>query len=575
MRTTPAFATSWDSLGTGLAEDSGSNGWVVHGRLTETGKPILANDPHLLFGAPVLWYLARIEAPGLTVTGATVPGVPFTILGHNGRIAWGMTNAGGDAQDLFVETLDPDDPKNYLSPEGPQPFDVREEDIAVKGAASVTMAVRETHHGPVISDVSKTAADVVGPNRVLALASPALRGDDRSVDALYAINRATDWPEFLAAAADSHTPHVNLFFASTEGDIGFVSPGRIPLRNNSDGRFLVPGTDARYDWQGFIPVDALPRIYNPSTGHIVNANNRIVGDDYPYLITKDWGLPYRAERIVEVLEGGAAHSVAASHDLQLDILSGPARQLLPLMLRVKPTDARARRAVELLSNWDLTMRREHPEPLIYTAWLRHFVHLLAADKIGTTLVDEYLWQVINRAPLFVKSVLTDNRHWCNDVGTPREEICEAQLAQSLERALDEISAVLGRDMNTWQWGALHQATFTHTVLTKVPIARWWADLSIETDGGDHTVNRGMTARKQADNPYRHADGSGLRAVYDLAELDNSRFMIATGQSGNFLSGHYRDFLEPWRDGRYIRIAGRQDEIKRTAIGVLSLRPAGP
>jgi penicillin amidase len=573
--TWPSFAPLWDSLGTGLAEDSGSNGWVVHGRLTESGKPVLANDPHLLFGAPILWYLARIEAPGLTVTGVTVPGVPFTILGHNGHIAWGMTNAGGDVQDLFVETLDPGDPKNYLSPEGPRPFDAREEVIHVKGAESVAITVRATRHGPVISDVARKAPEVVESAQVLVLATPALRGDDRSVDALYAINRATDWADFLAAAANSHTPHVNLFFASTEGDIGFVSPGRIPLRKNSDGRFPVPGADGRHEWQGFIPVDELPRVYDPPTGYIVNANNRIVGDDYPYLIAKDWGLPYRADRIVEVLEGDPVHSVAASHDLQLDSLSGPARQLLPLMLGIEPIDARGRRAVELLANWDLTMHRERPEPLIYTAWLRNLVHGLAADEIGTEPVDRYLWLVHTRAPLFVQSALTRDRHWCEDVGTPGKETCEAQLAQSLDRALDEISAVLGPDMDAWQWGALHQATFKHRVLTKIPLIRWWADLSIATDGGDHTVNRGMTAREQADNPYRHDDGSGLRAVYDLAELDNSRFMIATGQSGNILSRHYSDLLEPWRDGRYIQISGHRNEIAGTAIGTLSLQPASP
>jgi len=562
-----------DSLGTGLAEDSGSNGWVVHGRLTESGKPVLANDPHLLFGAPVLWYLARIEAPGLTVTGVTVPGVPFTILGHNGRVAWGMTNAGGDVQDLFVETLDPDNPEAYLGPNGPLFFNTQAEVIQVKGAKRVTLTVRETRHGPVISDVLKTAAEVVGPAQVLALATPALRDDDRSVEALYAINRATGWTDFLTAAAKSHTPHVNLMFAATGGDIGFVSPGRIPIRKSGDGRFMVPVADGRHDWHGFIPMEDLQRLHNPPSGRIINANNRIVDDDYPYVITTDWGLPYRAERIVEVLESQSAHSVSDSHDLQLDILSGPARQLLPLMLRIEPIDARGRRAVELLSNWDRTMRRARPEPLILTAWLRHLVHALASDEVGAELVDEYLWLVITRAPLFVESALTRDQSWCDDVGTPGNETCEEQLTQSLDRALDEISALLGEDMDAWRWGALHQATFRHRVLTKVPIARWWADLSIATDGGDHTVNRGMTAREQADNPYRHDDGSGLRAVYDLSDLDNSRFMIATGQSGNLLSPHYRDFLEPWRDGGFIRVAGQRGEIEETAIGVLSLRPA--
>ena len=225
-----ALDALWNAIEAGLATDSGSNGWVVHGSLTETGKPILANDPHLRFGAPVLWYLARIEAPGLTVTGVTVPGVPFTLLGHNGSIAWGFTNAGGDVEDLFVETVDPNDPTNYLAPEGSRPFVMRREVIGVKGGKTIAMTVRETRHGPVISDVSKDTARVADTGRVIALATPALRPDDRTMEALFAINRAQNWEDFRAATAKFHTPQQNLFFAATDGDIGFISPGRIPVR---------------------------------------------------------------------------------------------------------------------------------------------------------------------------------------------------------------------------------------------------------------------------------------------------------------------------------------------------------
>ena len=568
----PVLDSLWNSVGPDLATDSGSNGWVVHGSLTETRKPVLANDPHLRFRAPVLWYLARIEAPGLTLTGATAPGVPFTILGHNGSIAWGMTNAVGDVEDLFVETLDPNDPQNYLTPEGSQPFVTRREVIRVKGAESIALTVRETRHGPVISDVSKKAAGVAGPGRVVVLATPTLRPDDRTVEALLAINRARNWREFRAVIADFHTPHANLFFAAVNGDIGFISPGRIPVRRAGDGRAPVAGADGRHDWTGFIPVDMLPRVHNPPSGRIVNANNRIVDETYPYLITHDWSQPFRAERIVEVLKGQAKHSVAASEALQRDILSAAARRLLPLMLRVKPRSERARQAVTLLSNWDFTMPRERPEPLIYTAWLRQFVFALAEDEIGEALVTDYLELVSSPGPRFVETALAGHRHWCDDVATQEEESCEGRLAMALDRALDEIAAALGPDMDAWRWGALHRATFTHRVFTHVPVIAWLADLSIESDGGDHTVNRGRTPREKSANPFSHVGGSGYRAVYDLSDLDNSRFIIATGQSGNFLSPHYRDLLQPWRDGRYIRIAGDRDEIAVTGIGRLFLLP---
>ena len=343
-----------------LLSDGASNGWILHGRLTETGKPILANDPHLRFGAPVLWYLARIEAPGLTVTGVTAPGVPLTVLGHNGRIAWGFTNAGGDVADVFTETVDPRDPGSYLTPDGPRPFVSRQEIIRIKGGETVTMTARETRHGPVISEVWAAAARLSGRGRVVALATPALGPPDRTVEALFAINRAQDWGEFRTAAANFHAPHQNLFFAAIDGDIGFISAGRIPRRLAGDGRMPVSGADGVHDWQGFIPFEMLPQAHNPPSGRIVNANNRLADDDYPYLITRDWAEPFRAERIVEALEAKDVHTLADTERLQMDILSAGARRLLPQMLKATPTDSRSRKAVALLSAWNHEMRRGRP-----------------------------------------------------------------------------------------------------------------------------------------------------------------------------------------------------------------------
>lgn len=557
-----------------LAADSGSNGWIVHGSLTETGKPILANDPHLRFSAPILWYLARIETPGLTLTGVTVPGVPFTILGHNGAIAWGFTNTGGDVEDLFVETVDPDDPGSYLTPDGPRRFETRQEEIVVKGGKTITLDVRETRHGPVISDVRKDAACVADADRVVALATPALRSDDRTIEALLAINRAQNWEEFRTAAANFHTPQQNLFFAATDGDIGFIAPGRIPIRKAGDGRMPVPGAGGEFDWERFIPVEELPQTHNPPSGRIINANNPIIGDSYPYLITRDWALSYRAERITEVLEGQARHGVGDSQDLQRDILSTPARGLLPLMLRATPTSERGRQAVKLLSAWDFEMRRERPEPLLFTAWLRQIVIALAKDDLGGALLADYMGLIHRTYPRFVETALTRHRHWCDDIGTPVQETCDERLAVALDRALDEITAHLGPDIETWRWGDLHRATFTHKVLTQVPVIASLADLSIESDGGDHTVNRGTTRRDKSPDQFSHTDGPGFRAVYDLSDLDNSHFMIATGQSGNFVSPHYRDLLRRWRDGEYIRVAGTRDDVGNAAIGRLFLLPAG-
>ena len=550
-----------------------SNAWVLHGTRTSTGKPLLANDPHLAFGAPILWYLVRIEAPDLSVAGVTLPGAPLTVLGHNNRIAWGFTNGYGDNEDLFVETVDPDNADAYLTRTGPRDFDIREETIRVKNADPVRLRVRETYHGPVISDVSEDAARMAGESNVIALASPVFRADDRTVEALYAINRANDWTEFLLAAAQFHTPQQNLMFASTDGDIGFIAAGRLPLRISGDGRLPVPGKDGTHDWQGFIPSHELPQAFNPSSGQFVNANNRSVPKDYPHLITHDWPPPYRSERILEMLDAKDEHGIDDIAAQQADIRSPVAKRLLPLMLRFEPRAEGPRRALDLLASWDYSMPRDRVEPLIYTAWLRQLIVALTEDELGPKLVDDYLKLTGFPGLGLVEAALTNDPQWCDDIASSERETCGNLLEAALQRALDEVAAELGSDMDGWRWGDLHRATFAHRVLTRVPIVRWFADLSIESDGGDHTINRGTTPRARPGNSFKHLDGSGFRGIYDMSNLDNSRFITPTGQSGNVLSPHYGDFLERWRDGKYVRIAQSRAKLDDGAIGKLLLQPS--
>ncbi len=552
-----------------LLKDSGSNGWVVHGDRTASGKPILANDPHLRFGAPILWYLAHIEAPGLRLTGATVPGVPFMILGHNGSVAWGMTNGGGDAEDFFLETVDPDNLNNYMAPTGSRPFETRREVIQVKDASPVVFTVRRTRHGPVLSDL--VASQPEGA-KVAAMATPALRGDDRTIEAILGINSARDWKAFETAARDFHTPHTNLFFASVNGDIGFVSSGRIPQRKAGNGFSPELGADGNYDWKGFIPMTDMPRAFNPEAGWIANANNRIVGPDYPYFITRNWGPPYRARRIAEILKQQATHGVAESQALQRDTLSTAARELLPLMLNFPVKDPRLRKAVALLMSWNHEMKRDRPEPLIYATWQRHLAQALIADELGGPKAREFQRLVHRPGARFLTLALTERKRWCDDIRTDKPESCQDQLAGSLTSALDELTTALGPSISDWRWGDMHRAVFAHPVLSHVPVIAKLSDLSIESDGGDHTVNRGMTAGQGHPVPPTHLDGAGYRAIYDLGDLENSRFMIATGQSGNILSSYYRSFLTRWRDGEYIKIPGNRGVLLKMDASHLRLTP---
>jgi penicillin amidase len=543
-----------------------SNAWVVDGAYSATGKPVLANDPHLGLGAPILWYLAHIEAPGVTLTGATVPGVPLLILGHNDRIAWGMTTTGGDIEDLYLEDLDPADPGRYRTPDGPKPFRVRREEIRVKGGEPVVLEVRETRHGPVISDLVRDAGEGADTSQVIALASAALRPEDETARALFEINRAGDWPSFVEATKHFDTPQQNLFYADKVGGIGLISPGRLPVRRSGNGLAPVPGADDVHGWTGFVPFDALPKTHNPPAGRIVNANNRLVGPHYPYDITQDWDTSWRAIRIEEVLAADGRHGVADAAALQMDTLSTAARAVVPLLLAAEPGSPRAAAAMELMRKWDYRMQRDRPEPLIYAAWLRHLMQAIAEDELGP-LFDDYG----RSRPGFVIAVLTRNRHWCDDVTTPAKEDCAARIALALERALDEIAARQGEDIARWRWGDVHRAALVNRVLAHVPLVGRFANLVVATDGGNDTVNRGLMAESGA-NPFAHAHGAGFRAVYDLSDLARSRFVIATGQSGNPLSPHYGDMVERWRDGGHVTIATDKEAARRRAVSTLVITP---
>lgn len=545
-----------------------SNSWAVAGTHTASGKPILANDPHLGFRAPGLWYPARLQTPHFSVTGVTVPGVPFTVLGHNGRIAWAFTTTESDTQDLFTERVDPTDPGRYLIPAGSLPFDVRHETIRVKDAAEVPIVVRETRHGPVVSDIDPGLAARAGAGRVIALQAAALRADDRTIEAVFSLNRAHDWDGFVAALRDFHAPQQNISYADVDGNIGFLAPGRVPIRTAGSGALPAPGWTGTHDWRGFIPFDQLPRALNPRSGRIVNANHRVAPDGYPYHLGQGGAPGYRARRIHALLDGvGRPYTTADAAAMQTDSVSLAARELLPLMTRIAPTDARARQALAALRTWDGTMDRARAEPLVFVAWLRALNRRLYADELGAAF--ESYWRL---RPVFVKRALTDRRQWCDDVKTSATETCAARLEAALNDALERLAAAHGADVSAWRWGEAHQAVFRHPLFGRVPVLRRLADRRIESDGGAFTINRAQHWIGNAAAPYASVHGPGYRAVYDLADPDNSLFMEATGQSGNPLSPRYGDRIEAWRDGRLFRIPGSRAAALDGARGVLRLEP---
>lgn len=508
-----------------------SNEWAVDGRHSATGAPLLAGDPHLAFGFPSIWYLARIDTPQGVLAGATAPGVPFLVLGHNGHIAWTFTTTGADTQDIFVET--PVGGDEYQTPDGPRPFTVREERIKVRGEPDQILKVRETRHGPVISDL-------VGSSQVLAVAMGNLApGSGTAAAGLYALNHAQDADAAGKAAELITTPVQNLLVADKQRIALYVT-GRVPIRRAGDGAAPVPG-DGSHDWTGWASGGQLPHYVAPASGWLVNANDRIAPPDFPVFLGRDWFGDWRAQRIRELLGRTDRLTPTDFARMQVDVRSTFARLLLPTLTAVPVTEDTARRAQALLRDWDGGMTVDAPQPLIFTAWTQYFYGAVLA-KAGIDVKDG------GPVPEFVAYVLSPaGAHWCGGD-------CTALLQSSLADAISDLRKRFGDEPAQWRWGQAHPAVFAHPMLRPLPILGWLGTLTIPSPGDDTTIDRGGPVYKQ----FQSVHGAEYRGVYDLADLDRSLFVVAPGQSGNLLSRHSRDFLARWRDGGTVTLGPAAD-----------------
>lgn len=558
-------------------EGIGSNNWVLHGKHTVTGAPLLANDPHLGLSTPSLWYFAHMSSPQGDIIGATLPGVPGVVLGHNGHIAWGFTNTGPDTQDLFIEKIDPADPARYITPSGSEAFITRQEVLKVKGQADVILSVRETRHGPVISDAHGVAARLLEPGYALSFAWTALRDEDATADSLTGLDGVRDWAGFVENFRRYVSPQQNMVYADKAGNIGLLLPGLVPVRkpeNDLKGLAPAPGWDARYDWAGFIPYDELPRSFNPASGQIVTANHKIVPDSYPHFLTSEWTEPYRAMRIEQLLRERNVHSVESFKQIQGDTLSLMAAEILPLMLaapaKANPRNSDLPALHGLLAGWNGTMAMNRPEPLIFQAWYRELTRLILADDLGPDF--ERLWR---HRPLFIRNVLANQDgqgHWCNDSASKTETTCASLIAEALDLALDDLKTRYGRDPQRWRWGDAHFAQSSHRPFSNVALLRPLFEAQVPTPGDTYTVNVGRNNLANAKEPYANVHAASLRAIYDLADLDRSMFMHSTGQSGHPLSPYFRNLAPLWADVMYLPMTTKRADIEAGAQGTLVLQP---
>ncbi|GIH71532.1 penicillin acylase family protein [Sphaerimonospora thailandensis] len=582
MRALPAL------LGTagGDLAGIGSNSWVVSGAHTTTGEPLLANDPHLGPRIPSIWYQAGLHcrqrgpACPFDLTGYTFAGLPGVVIGHNHRIAWGFTNLGPDVTDLYLERTKGD---TYQFRGEWRAMETRVEQIKVAGGAPVSLTVRSTGHGPIISEVLADAGRAVpGAAAKLGEQPPDLPQDlsqgvevalrwtaldpGRTADAILLLNKADDFEDFRAAAAAFEVPAQNLIYADVDGNIGYQAPGRIPVRAKGDGRWPAPGWTGEYEWQGFIPFEKLPYVYNPPAGYIVTANNAVIRQEKggPFL-TGDWSYGYRSQRVVDRLEQAIAKgkvSVETMQDIQRDTRNGLAPLLVPHLLRVG--------AGEPLRGWDFDQDRESAGAAYFNAVWRHLLRRTFGDELPDSAQPGGgdRWYEVIRALLD-----RPDDPWWDDVSTTdRAETRDDMLTAALADAKAELTELLGDDPSAWRWGDLHTLELTHETLGSSGIGpiEWLFNRGpLRTQGGKDTVD---ATGWDATEGYQVSWVPSMRMVVDLADFDRSRWINLTGASGHAFHANYDDQAELWADGQTTPMRSSEKAASADAADTLTLTP---
>ncbi|MGW2552216.1 penicillin acylase family protein [Streptomyces sp. NPDC001635] len=605
----------------------GSNSWVVDGDHTITRKPLLANDPHLSASLPSVWYQMGLHCTTLSskcqydVTGYTFAGMPGVIIGHNKNIAWGMTNSGVDVTDLYLEKLSG---SGYLYDNKVRPFTTRTETIKVAGGDSKKIVVRETNNGPLLSDrddelvkvgkkaTVETAAPDRGDGYGIALRWTAL-DPGTSMDAVFAIDKASNWDEFRSASRSFDVPSQNLVYADTKGNIGYQLPGKIPVRGKGEGRLPAPGWDPAYSWTGkYIPQNALPYEFNPKRGYIVTANQAVIDKSrYPYLLTEDWGYGTRSQRITDLIEskikGGGKMSTDDMRQIQLDNFSDIARLLVPKLLKIDVSDKNVREAQKLLEGWDYTQDADSAAAAYFNAVWRNILKLAFGNKLPKELRVEgqCLWvepadstgpadedQKVrecgerdadqaqpdggDRWFQVVNNIINDQTNDWWHLPKTRTQKATTTRDDLFKRALTdarwELTAKLGKDIDTWSWGRLHRLFLKNQTLgTSGPgVLQYMLNRGPwKLDGGEATVN---ASGWNAAGGYSVVWVPSMRMVVNLADLDKSKWINLTGASGHAYSAHYTDQTDKWAQGELLSWSFSKTAVDKSTTDTLVLEP---
>ncbi len=569
----------------------GSNSWVIAGSRTESGMPLLANDPHLGVQMPSIWHqinlhcYPRTEDCSIDVGGFSFPGVPGVVIGHNDKIAWGFTNVGPDVMDLYIEKINPENPNQYEFNGEWLDFEIRTEKIMIAGGGSEEITVRISRHGPIISDSYgplknedineedtpyKDRSGIDLPeNYAIALSWTALEPGN-VFNAIWGFNNAQNWEEFRQAASGFAVPSQNLVYADVEGNIGYQMPGNVPIRKNGDGRYPVPGWTDEYDWQGYIPFEELPYLFNPKSGYIVTANNRVAPWDYEYFISADTAYGYRAQRIVDMIEAGPEKfSIAYIQEMQGDGMDLNAQTLIPLLDAAPLEDADLIEMRTWLSAWDRQNDINSAQAALFAAYWKHLLALTFNDD----LPEEYRAAGGSRWFEVMRTISPDsNNFFWDDKNTPAIESRDEIFVKAFAAAVKEMEDLQGKNREKWAWGALHTVTFRNSTLGNSGISlieNLFNRGPYETAGGESIVNAtGWTTTESYEVDWLPS----MRMIVDMSNLDNSLSVHTTGESGHAGHPHYVDMADMWRNIEYYPMMWDMQRIMENAEGHLTLVP---
>ncbi len=519
-------------------ELNGSNNWVVSGNKTASGKPLLADDPHLGLSTPSIWYQMHLESPEQNVSGVIFAGVPGIILGHNEKIAWGVTNVGPDVQDLYIETPNPEDPTQFEYEGQWERAEVRKEPIKIKDEETEDFEVLVTRHGPVVSNILYDDED---PGAVFSMQWTALE-PTLELQAVLNFNKASNWEEFELALEDFQAPAQNFVFASTDGTIAYKANGRIPIRKTGDGQLPVPGNSAEYGWEGYVPFDELPRSVNPENGFIATANNEVIDDSYPYHITDFWAQPYRYERIAEVLEASDKLTAEDMMELQMDQKNLYAAEFLKDMIStVRNNTSDYDEVLELLEEWDQVDGKDQGAPLVFHTWIKQLPETLLADEF-----PKDVFEMLDGKNHITDEMMRDAFKGTEGIWVSEYGGIDKWLVDSLETAVAEIEEEQGNDPADWSWGEHHQLTFPHPLAGASPIFEKFLNPKTVPIGGSNVTVQ--AAASTADGDVNH--GASWRFVADLADLSSAYHIVGPGLSGHMKSDYYHNQVDDWAQGDF-------------------------